>query len=61
MRHVQYGVVDEDYDVVGTALLQALSDTLGHQFTPTVEAAWVEVYGLVAGAMKAAAAAENAA
>lgn len=58
VRHIDYGVKGEDYDVVGAALLQALSETLGAQFTPMVEAAWIEVYGLVAGAMKAAA--ENA-
>jgi len=56
VRHVDYGVKDEDYDVVGAALIHALSDTLESNFTPSVEAAWIEVYGLVAGAMKSAAA-----
>jgi hemoglobin-like flavoprotein len=55
-RHVGYGVKDEDYDTVATALLWAMQQGLGDSFTPAVSAAWVEVYTLLAGVMKAAAA-----
>jgi hemoglobin-like flavoprotein len=55
-RHVGYGVEDYHYETVGTALLWTLSQGLGEQFTPEVEAAWGTAYLLLAGAMKAAAA-----
>lgn len=54
-RHVGYGVKDKDYDTVGAALLWTLEKGLGSSFTPEVKDAWVEVYGILAGAMKAAA------
>jgi hemoglobin-like flavoprotein len=54
-RHVKYGVKDEHYDVVGGALLFTLKQGLGAKFTPEVEAAWTETYGLLAGVMKDAA------
>ena len=46
-RHVSYGVVPADYDVVGAALLKTLSQGLGPAFTPEVEAAWASVYGVM--------------
>ncbi len=55
-RHVTYGVKEEHYDKVGAALLWTLDKGLGEAFTPEVEAAWTAAYGLLAGAMKAAAA-----
>lgn len=54
-RHVGYGVKDKDYDTVGAALLWTLEKGLGPSFTPEVKDAWIEVYGILAGAMKAAA------
>src|SRR5690348_14268973 len=36
MRHVGYGARPAHYEVVGTALLGALVDVLGPQFTPEV-------------------------
>ena len=57
-RHVGYGVKDEHYDTVATALLWALQQGLGDAFTPAVAAAWVEVYTILASVMKAAAAAQ---
>ena len=54
-RHVGYGVRDEHYDTVATALLWALQQGLGDAFTPAVAAAWVEVYTLLANVMRAAA------
>ena len=55
-RHVDYGVKDEDYDTVGTALLWTLEQGLGDAFTPDVKEAWATVYGVLAGTMKQAAA-----
>lgn len=55
-RHVGYGVKDEHYDIVGAALLYTLGKGLGEAFTPEVEKAWAETYGLLASVMKDAAA-----
>lgn len=55
-RHVGYGVKDEHYDIVGGALLYTLGKGLGDAFTPDVEKAWAETYGLLASVMKDAAA-----
>jgi hemoglobin-like flavoprotein len=54
-RHVAYGVRDEHYDTVGAALLWTLEQDLGPAFTPEVKAAWVAIYGFMAGTMKRAA------
>jgi hemoglobin-like flavoprotein len=55
-QHVAYGVKDEHYEVVGSALLWTLERGLGNDFTPQVAAAWAAAYGVVAGAMKEGAA-----
>ncbi|HEX6749645.1 MAG TPA: globin family protein [Longimicrobium sp.] len=55
-RHAGYGVEDEHYDTVASALLWTLSTGLGPAFTPQVEAAWTEAYTLLATVMKNAAA-----
>jgi len=55
-RHVDYGVVDEHYAVVGAALLGMLAETLGKDFTPEVRTAWTALYGAVETLMKAGAA-----
>ncbi len=54
-RHAGYGVRDAHYDTVGTALLSTLRQGLGVAYTPDVEDAWTEVYGVIASTMKAAA------
>jgi hemoglobin-like flavoprotein len=54
-RHAGYGVQDRHYDTVGAALLKTLQQGLGAAWGQDVEAAWVEVYGVVAGTMKEAA------
>ncbi len=54
-RHAGYGVQDHHYDTVGAALLMTLRQGLGVAFTPEVEKAWAEVYGVLAGTMKEAA------
>lgn len=55
-RHVEYGVKDEDYDVVGEALLWTLDAGLGDDFTDDVKAAWTETYVVLSTTMKNAAA-----
>jgi len=55
-RHVGYGVKDEDYDVVGEALLWTLDAGLGDAFTDEVKEAWTETYVVLSTTMKNAAA-----
>jgi len=43
-RHVDYGVTNEMYDVVGQALLWTLEQGLGNAFTEDVKEAWTNVY-----------------
>ncbi|HWN67143.1 MAG TPA: globin family protein [Haliangium sp.] len=57
-RHAGYMVQDRHYDLVGQALLWALREGLGDAFTPELEAAWKRVYGLLAGVMRRAGAAQ---
>ncbi|MGE3298608.1 MAG: globin domain-containing protein [Porticoccaceae bacterium] len=54
LRHRAYGTDETHYDLVGIALLRALRDTLGADYTEAVEAAWAGVYGEMAEAMIAA-------
>ena len=54
-RHTAYGVEDQHYETVGTALLWTLEKGLGAAFTPEVENAWIAVYGALADNMKMAA------
>ncbi|MGC1175441.1 globin family protein [Polaromonas sp.] len=50
-RHVAYGARPEHYPVVGTALLDTLSQGLGKDFTPEVREAWTTAYGMLSGVM----------
>ena len=54
-KHVDYGVADEDYNTVAEALLWALEQGLGAEFTPDVKQAWTEAYLTVADVMMKAA------
>ena len=54
-RHMTYGVTADHYTPVGEALLWALEQGLGTDFTPAVKAAWNEAYLTLSGAMKNAA------
>mgnify|MGYP001817671846 FL=1 len=54
-RHVDYGVKDEDYSVVGEALLWTLGQGLGDAFTDEVKEAWTITYTTLAGVMVEAA------
>lgn len=53
-RHVGYGVKDEHYDTVASALLWTLEKGLGDAYTPAVAEAWTSTYTLLAGVMKSA-------
>lgn len=50
-RHLGYGVRDEHYETVGTALILTLRQLLGAEFTKELETAWLATYTLVAGTM----------
>jgi len=54
-RHAGYGVADEHYATVGSALLWTLETGLGDAFTPDVKDAWATVYGILATTMQEAA------
>ena len=56
VRHVGYGVKLADYDALREALLWALEQALGEDFTPAVREAWKVCYDELADEMKAAAA-----
>jgi len=58
-RHTGYGVKDEHYATVGTALLDAFARALGDAFTPAARQAWTALYSLVATTMIDAAAANR--
>lgn len=57
-RHVDYGVKNEHYDDVGSALLWTLGEGLGDDFTDEVKEAWTITYTTLATVMKDAAAAK---
>ena len=54
-RHVDYGVKNEQYDTVGSCLIETLSKGLGEDFTPETKEAWVTAYQLMAKVMTEAA------
>jgi hemoglobin-like flavoprotein len=54
-RHAGYGVRDEHYDTVASALLWTLEQGLGEDFTSEVKQAWVSAYTVLANTMKDAA------
>jgi hemoglobin-like flavoprotein len=51
-RHAVYGVRDRDYRTGGEALLWALAQELGNDFTAEVRAAWAEAYTRLAFVME---------
>jgi len=55
-RHSGYGVQDEMYGKVGTALIGTLEEGLGDQFTPELRGAWTEAYLLISSLMRRGAA-----
>ncbi|MDF2189997.1 globin domain-containing protein [Paraflavitalea sp. CAU 1676] len=50
-RHVQYGVKEEHYQVVGQALLWTLEKGLDKFWHPALKEAWVVCYTTLSGAM----------
>lgn len=54
-RHFKYGVKNQHYDTVATALLWTLEQGLGEVFTPEAKQAWVTVYAALSTTMKDAA------
>ena len=46
-RHTNYGVNEQHYEIVGTALIRTLRKSLGTTFNSEVEQAWSKMYGLV--------------
>jgi nitric oxide dioxygenase len=59
-RHRAYGVVDADFETVGSVLLWTLERSLGARFTPDVRAAWATVYDVLSGLMRQGLAAKSA-
>jgi hemoglobin-like flavoprotein len=51
-RHLGYGVTDDQYELVGAALLWTLEQALGSAFTREVGEAWSEAYLMVATVMR---------
>lgn len=54
-RHKGYGVVAEDYQPLGAALIWALEQSLGERFTAETRRAWIGVYTMMANTMLQAA------
>lgn len=54
VRHAGYGVGITDYNTFGAALIGAMEQAMGSEFTPDVKEAWVEAYGVLSDAMKKA-------
>jgi hemoglobin-like flavoprotein len=52
-RHVQYGVRDQDYLTLGTALILTLEVSLGEAFTHEARGAWENAYALLSRSMAA--------
>jgi hemoglobin-like flavoprotein len=53
-RHAGYGVQPSYYNVFGAALMWALEQVIGEDFTPEVQAAWGEAYAILAKTMRQA-------
>lgn len=53
-RHNKYGVEDTHYNAVGSALLWTLEQGLGDKWSDELEAAWTDIYTVLAGAMMTA-------
>lgn len=53
--HRKFGVIDQHYAPVGTALILAIRRALGERWTPRYEKAWVEAYDHIAQIMVSAA------
>ena len=52
LRHADYHLSDEQYDVISEALLWTLHKCLRDEFTPETREAWAKVYWLLAETIK---------
>lgn len=52
-RHIGYGVRKEYYPIAGQALVHSLRQVLGEEWSPELENAWEETYGLIVEGMLA--------
>lgn len=50
-KHVGYGVTPEMYDWVGDALLAAMAEAAGKDWSPKLAAQWTEAYGAIVSMM----------
>ena len=50
-KHVTYGVKDEHYPIVGSALLWTLEQRLGEAWNPELAEAWTTAYGTLSSYM----------
>jgi hemoglobin-like flavoprotein len=55
-KHLDYGVTDEMYSMVGDALLATLAEAAAEAWTPIVAEQWTLAYGAIASMMQAGAA-----
>jgi methyl-accepting chemotaxis protein len=46
-KHAEYHVKPEHYPLVGTALIETFQQHLQDQFTPSMQKAWIEAYGII--------------
>lgn len=51
-RHVSYGVQPGQYETLGQALIWALDQSLGAEFTPETKTAWENAYEIFSNLMK---------
>ena len=47
-RHVKYGVLPQHYPMVGSSLLKTFAASLVTDWTPEMQQAWTDAYGVVA-------------
>jgi hemoglobin-like flavoprotein len=50
-KHVRFGVKNEDYATLASALMWTLGQALGAEFGPENAVAWTNVYGVLTAAM----------
>ena len=51
-KHAEYGVKVDHYPLVGSALVWTLKKTLGSEFSPEAEDAWIELYTYLSNQME---------
>lgn len=54
-RHIEYGVADDHYEHVGTALIQMFEELLADEFNEETKNAWIKLYTVLSISMKEAA------